>query len=166
MVYALGTRPGRLRIKIIDVSTNALFEHGPPSSQQATAWLESQSARVILVTGAGKNFCAGIDVASLGSTVLSHDASCAARSAYRFRAGLTRLQEAMTALERVRCPTLALVHGHCVGAGVDLITACDIRFATADAKLCVKEVDLAVIADMGTLQRLPGIVGQGALDHG
>ena len=151
---------------MIDESENALCDHDPPLSQQATAWLESQSARVILVTGAGKNFCAGIDVASLGSTVLSHDASCAARSAYRFRAGLTRLQEAMTALERVRCPTLALVHGHCVGAGVDLITACDIRFATADAKLCVKEVDLAVIADMGTLQRLPGIVGQGALDHG
>lgn len=128
---------------------------------QATEWLEAQSARVILVTGAGKSFCGGIDLGSLGNGVLSRDANCAARGAYQFRENLARLQDATMALERVRCPTIALVHGHCIGAGVDLITACDIRFATADARLCVKEVDLAVVADMGTLQRLPGIVGQG-----
>ena len=51
--------------------------------------------------------------------------------------------------------------GACVGAGVDMATACDIRYCTADARFCVKEVDLAIVADMGTLQRLPSIVGQG-----
>ena len=51
--------------------------------------------------------------------------------------------------------------GACVGAGVDLITACDIRYCSAGARFCVKEVDIAIVADMGTLQRLPGIVGQG-----
>lgn len=53
--------------------------------------------------------------------------------------------------------------GACVGAGVDIVTACDIRYCTADALFCVKEADLAIVADMGTLQRLPGIVGQGDL---
>ena len=53
--------------------------------------------------------------------------------------------------------------GACVGAGVDMATACDIRYCSADARFCVKEVDLAIVADMGTLQRLPGIVGQGEI---
>lgn len=53
--------------------------------------------------------------------------------------------------------------GACVGAGVDMITAADIRYCTADATFCVKEVDLAIVADMGTLQRLPGIIGQGMI---
>lgn len=53
--------------------------------------------------------------------------------------------------------------GACVGAGVDMVTACDIRYCTADSHFCVKEVDLAIVADLGTLQRLPGIIGQGVL---
>jgi len=70
-------------------------------------------------------------------------------------------QDAITAVERFRWPVVAAVHGACVGAGVDLITACDIRLATSDARFCVKEVDLAIVADMGTLQRLPPLVGEG-----
>ncbi len=67
----------------------------------------------------------------------------------------------MTAAERCRCPVISAVHGACIGAGVDLCTACDLRYSTSDAQFCVKEVDLAITADMGTLQRLPGIIGDG-----
>lgn len=71
------------------------------------------------------------------------------------------VQAACTAFEACRKPVLAAVHGACVGAGVDMITACDMRICSASARFCVKEVDLAITADLGTLQRLPQIVGGG-----
>jgi len=58
-------------------------------------------------------------------------------------------------------PVIAAVHGYCIGGGIDLITACDIRLAAADAVLSVRETKIAIVADVGTLQRLPGIVGEG-----
>jgi enoyl-CoA hydratase/carnithine racemase len=65
------------------------------------------------------------------------------------------------AAEACRKPILAAIHGACIGGGVDLITACDIRYATADARFSVKEIDLAIVADLGTLQRLPRLIGDG-----
>ncbi|KAK3418833.1 hypothetical protein EUGRSUZ_H04595, partial [Eucalyptus grandis] len=70
-------------------------------------------------------------------------------------------QDAVTAIERCRKPVIAAVHGACVRGGVDVATACDVRYCTEDAFFSVKEVDLAIIADLGTLQRLPSIVGYG-----
>jgi enoyl-CoA hydratase/carnithine racemase len=67
----------------------------------------------------------------------------------------------MTVFERCPLPIIAAVHGACIGAGIDLIAACDIRLATENALFCVKEVELGLAADMGTLARLPGIVGDG-----
>ncbi|KAJ1382438.1 Enoyl-CoA hydratase/isomerase [Sesbania bispinosa] len=71
------------------------------------------------------------------------------------------MQDSVTALERCRKPVIASIHGACIGGGIDIITACDIRFCTKDAFFSVKEVDLALAADLGTLQRLPSIVGFG-----
>lgn len=93
---------------------------------------------MILLSGAGRNFCGGIDLGSLQGGILAASGGCGARDAYAFRKSLGALQDAVTSLERVRCPTIALVHGACYGAGVDLITACDMRFSTADARFCVK----------------------------
>lgn len=70
-------------------------------------------------------------------------------------------QDTCTAFEACSKPVIAAVHGACIGAGVDIITACDIRICSADATFCVKEVDVAITADMGTLQRLPRLVGDG-----
>lgn len=67
----------------------------------------------------------------------------------------------MTAIERCRKPVIAAIEGACVGGGVDIITACDLRYCTSDAFFSVKEVDLGITADLGTLQRLPAIVGYG-----
>ena len=135
-------------------------------------YLQRQGARAIVISGEGKNFCAGLDVSVLeteasnssdiedgGDTAGSKN--CQGRARLRFLSRLQALQDSMNALERCSCPVIAAVHGACFGAGVDLVTACDIRFCTADTKFCVKEVDLAITADMGTLARLPGIVGDG-----
>ena len=72
-------------------------------------------------------------------------------------------QEAFTAVEKCIKPVIACVHSACVGGGIDLITACDIRLCSADAWFCVKEVDVGLTADIGTLQRLPKIVGNDSL---
>ncbi|KAJ3130352.1 putative enoyl CoA hydratase [Nowakowskiella sp. JEL0407] len=73
------------------------------------------------------------------------------------------MQNGFTAIEKCKFPVIAAVHGACVGGGVDLISACDIRYCTSDAIFSVKEVDLAIPADMGTLQRLPKITGNHSL---
>jgi enoyl-CoA hydratase/carnithine racemase len=124
-------------------------------------------ARAIVVhsIGVSKNFCAGLSIESLAesasSTRRQEDGGCQARRRWHFREYITKLQDAMTLFEACRVPVIAGVHGACVGAGVDLITACDVRLCTASASFCVKEVDLGIVADMGTLSRLPGIVGDG-----
>lgn len=71
------------------------------------------------------------------------------------------MQDTITAIERCRKPVIAAVHGACIGGGIDIITACDVRYCTESAFFSVKEVDLGITADLGTLQRLPSIVGYG-----
>ena len=99
------------------------------------------------------------DDASAPST--SRGAPCDGRRRERLLTRIERLQDVFSTLERVRVPVIAAVRGACYGAGVDLITACDIRLCARDARFCVKEVDLGITADVGTLQRLPTIVGHG-----
>ncbi|KAK9844736.1 hypothetical protein WJX74_006175 [Apatococcus lobatus] len=117
--------------------------------------------RAIVLKGQGRNFCGGMDLASFDDIVGAPRDSCPARRAIKLRQDTMKWQDAFNAMERCRWPVLAAVQGACIGAGVDMITACDIRFCTDDARFCVKEVDRAMAADMGTLQRLPSIVGQG-----
>jgi delta(3,5)-delta(2,4)-dienoyl-CoA isomerase len=77
------------------------------------------------------------------------------------RRAILEMQDALTAVERCRKPVIAAVHGACVGGGVDLVAACDIRCCSRDATFVLKEVDMAIVADLGALQRLPRIVGYG-----
>eukprot|EP00882_Tetradesmus_deserticola_P020717 GHRQ01022385.1.p1 GENE.GHRQ01022385.1~~GHRQ01022385.1.p1 ORF type:complete len:297 (+),score=109.66 GHRQ01022385.1:40-930(+) len=125
--------------------------------------------RVLVISAAGKNFCAGLDLAYLTDTFGSkmqqqpgNSSSCPARMRYAFREDILQMQEAFTVLEQCLFPVIAAVQGACVGAGVDLITAADLRCCSQDAYFSVKEVDLAITADLGTLQRLPCIIGHGA----
>jgi enoyl-CoA hydratase len=76
---------------------------------------------------------------------------------------IKKMQRTFSAVAECPKPVIAAVHSHCIGAGVDLITACDIRYASEDAVFSVRETKLAMVADVGTLQRLPGIVDPGAL---
>lgn len=120
--------------------------------------------RAIVLTGSGKHFSYGLDVAAMGDTLTPMLAEGAlARPRAEFHARLKRMQQSITAVADCRTPVIASVHGWCIGGGVDLISAVDIRYASADAKFSVREVKLAIVADVGSLARLPLILSDGHL---
>ena len=119
--------------------------------------------RAVLIRGDGKAFSYGLDLpAMLGSMGerASQDGGLAGARNQQFE-HIKELQDSITAVERCRKPVVAAVHGWCIGGGVDLIAACDIRLCAADAKFSVREVKVAIVADVGSLQRLPYIIGEG-----
>ena len=124
-------------------------------------------ARVIVISAQGKHFCAGMDLANFKSDgdFLSTDTkkiTQGRRSEAQFR--VTRdLQYSISCLEKSRIPVIAAIQGACIGAGVDLITACDIRYASSDAFFCIQETNIGMAADVGTLQRLPYLIPEGIL---
>ena len=120
--------------------------------------------RAIVLTGSGRNFSYGLDLAAMGDTLGPMMADGAlAKPRTDFHTRLKVMQGAITAVADCRTPTIASVHGWCVGGGVDLISAVDIRYASADAKFSVREVKLAIVADVGSLARLPLILSDGHL---
>ena len=130
--------------------------------RDAMRWLdETESARVGMLVGAGEHFCAGIDLELLGAVRAAIADPCEGRMREKLRRLILDLQDALSAIERCRKPVIAAIHGACVGAGVDLVTACDIRLCSSDALFSVREIDVGMTADVGTLQRLPRLVGEG-----
>ena len=121
--------------------------------------------RAIVLNGSGNNFCFGLDLLAMGGTLPSVDGyeTASARPRAKFHTEVKRLQDSITAVADCRTPTIAAVHGWCIGGGVDLISAVDIRYASADAKFSVREVKLAIVADVGSLARLPYILSDGHL---
>ena len=131
--------------------------------RDAMRWLdETADARVGVISGAGRHFTSGIDLGMLsGMRAQIHD-DCDGRSREKLRRIILDLQDTLTSIEHCRKPVIAAIHGACVGGGIDLICACDLRYCSADAFFSVKEIDVGLTADVGTLQRLPHIVGEGA----
>lgn len=119
------------------------------------------NVRAIVLTGSGRNFSYGLDLAAMGGELPGLDAGAKSRADFHKR--LQKMQAAITAVADSRTPTVASVHGWCIGGGVDLISAVDIRYASADAKFSVREVKLAIVADVGSLARLPLILTDGHL---
>ena len=117
------------------------------------------SVRAILLSGRGRHFTAGLDLQYASSQFPPSDDPGRATEA-RLR-HIKWLQDAFTAAEEARPPVVAAIHGGCIGAGVDLATACDIRLASADAFFQIAEVDVAITADLGTLQRLTHLIPEG-----
>ncbi len=123
-----------------------------------------RAVRAIVLTGSGPNFSYGLDLRSMGglsNAVLADGAS--ARPRADLHREVLRMQQAINAVADCRTPTIASVHGWCIGGGVDLVSAVDIRYASADAKFSVREVKLAIVADVGSLARLPLILNDGHL---
>jgi enoyl-CoA hydratase/carnithine racemase len=117
--------------------------------------------RAILLSGRGRHFSAGLDLEYAGSQFPpSDDPGRAAEARLRH---IRWLQDAFSAVEAARAPVVAAIHGGCIGAGVDLAAACDLRICSADAFFQVAEVDVAITADLGTLQRLGYLIPQGVL---
>ena len=118
---------------------------------------DDPEVRVVVVQAEGKTFCAGLDLVE-GAAILG-DGSAKEREKTRWK--IRWLQDCISAVERCRKPVIAAVHGHCVGGGIDLTSACDIRLASRDAVFSIRETRIGIVADVGTLQRFPTIVGQG-----
>jgi len=120
------------------------------------------AARAIVVSSTGKHFSSGMDVSVFTSGDLNDgDAVETGRARANFRYNVLHLQDTFTAFERARMPVLAAVQGGVVGGAVDMVTACDMRYASADAWFCIHEINIGMTADVGTLQRLPKLIPEG-----
>ncbi|XP_040298162.1 delta(3,5)-Delta(2,4)-dienoyl-CoA isomerase, mitochondrial-like isoform X2 [Bufo bufo] len=124
---------------------------------------EDANCRAVVVSGAGKMFTSGIDLMDLASDFLQPREEDVSRIAWNTRKKLCAYQESFSVIEKCTKPVIAAIHNACLGAGVSLITACDIRYCTKDAYFQVKEVDIGLAADVGALQRLPHIIGSRSL---
>ncbi len=128
----------------------------------AMAELDGDAAvRVVVLAARGPHFTAGLDLATMAGDVVGGGEASSAARASGFLRTVQRLQGSITSVERCSKPVVAAIQGACIGAGVDLVTACDIRLCSADATFSVRETRMAMVADVGTLQRLPRIVGRG-----
>jgi enoyl-CoA hydratase len=138
----------------------------PPAWKEAPAIFEDLSndpeIRAIILAGKGPAFCAGIDLMSMIEELPEMmEPSQKGGVKWQLIKKIYPLQETMTCIEKCRKPVIAAVHGFCIGAGLDMITACDIRLSTKDAVFSLREAAVGFVADVGVLQRIPAIVGQG-----
>jgi enoyl-CoA hydratase len=149
---------------------NALHRALWHSIPEAVATLDrDRDVRVIVLAGRGKGFCAGIDLPDHAAALAGGGSLTAAEGSSSSAVGKRRqlyddikvYQRTATCFADTNKPVIAAVHGLCLGAGMDLITACDIRLASADAVFSVRETRIGLVADIGSLQRLPPIVGEG-----
>ncbi|MHB1716272.1 MAG: enoyl-CoA hydratase-related protein [Acidimicrobiales bacterium] len=144
----------------------------------------SRHVRAIVLAAKGPHFSVGLDLTAFGTIGGEpagdgaeagggggggggdrggHRGPSAAAQARRTRADVLRLQASVSSISECPIPVIAAIHGYCIGGGVDLASACDIRLASADAVLSVREAKVAMVADLGSLQRLPAIIGRGHL---
>jgi len=117
--------------------------------------------RAIVLAARGPHFSVGLDLAAMGGTLAGGEQTSGAGRRLHAMREIERLQRAISSVADCTKPVVAAVHGWCIGGGIDLITACDIRLASACTRFSVRETRIAIVADVGTLQRLPGIVGRG-----
>ena len=119
------------------------------------------TARALVISSTGKHFSAGMALETFGGAITMDDASPEGRAAIADM--LAELQGTFTKLETLRIPVIAAIQGGCIGGAVDMVTACCIRYATADAFFCIQEINIGMVADVGTLQRLPKLVPLGVV---
>jgi enoyl-CoA hydratase len=123
---------------------------------------ENSDVRALIIAARGPHFTVGLDLKQMGSTLMGAPAerSAAQKSESLYR-DVRRMQDAITCFAELKIPVIAAVHGYCIGGGIDLICAADVRYASSDAIFSVREAKVAIVADLGTLQRLPKIVSAG-----
>ena len=128
----------------------------------AFEWIDTTpEVRVAVLSGNGAHFTSGIDLAMLAGVADEVDDDCEGRKREKLRRTILALQDSLTSLERCRKPVLAAIHGACIGGGIDLICCADMRYCAADAFFSIKEIDMGMTADVGTLQRLPKLIDDG-----
>src|SRR5580693_7951480 len=151
---------------------------GPAFWEDLTSAMTELSAdtavRAVVVAARGPHFSVGLDLKAMSGVLTGGDNRGAdgqrakgdgppsmALRAVAARAGVKRLQRSISTVADCPKPVIAAIHGYCIGGGVDLTSACDIRLASADAVFSVRETKVAIVADLGSLQRLPHIIGKG-----
>lgn len=122
---------------------------------------DNAKARVIVLSAEGKHFSSGMDISVFMQGALGDDDNNRELQAEHFRHSTKILQDAFTALENARIPVLAAIQGACVGGGIDMITACDCRYATKDSFFCIQETAIGMTADVGTYPRLTKLIPEG-----
>ena len=115
--------------------------------------------RALVISSTGKHFSAGMSLDTFGAAIAMDDSSPEGRAAIFDL--LTDMQSTFSKLESLRIPVIAAIQGGCIGGAVDMVTACCIRYATADAFFCIQEINIGMVADVGTLQRLPKLLPLG-----
>lgn len=123
---------------------------------------QDDGVRAIVIAGEGPCFSAGIDLVGMMpelGELMEPDQKGGVK--WRLLPKIKKLQDAISCIEWCKKPVIAAIHGHCIGAGLDMATACDIRLCSEDAGFCLKESAVGFVADVGVLQRIPLIVGQG-----
>ncbi len=118
-------------------------------------------ARALIISSTGKHFSAGMSLDTFSSAIAMDDHSAEGRAAIYDM--LADMQATFTKLETLRIPVIAAIQGGCIGGAVDMVTACCMRYATADAFFCIQEINIGMVADVGTLQRLPKLLPMGVV---
>lgn len=116
---------------------------------------DDPEVRAVVLAGRGRDFTVGLDLKSMMGSLGESE------KPFGRLDEIVRLQESITAVAEMPKPVIAATHGYCLGGGIDLITACDVRYASADTVFSIRETRIAIVADVGTLQRLPHIIGKG-----
>ena len=157
-------RVGHIRMNRPEKSNSMIPAFWRELPEIVDGWSQSGSVRAVVLSSVGKHFCSGMDL-----EVFSNDPSISpggpsghrSRRNDRFRSTVLKLQDTFTALERARMPVLCAIQGACVGGGIDLVSAADMRYADESAFFSIAEVNIGMTADVGTLQRMPKLVPEG-----
>jgi len=124
-----------------------------------------ENVRAIVLAARGEHFTVGLDLKSMGKQIAEGEGSAGAGGRKRLLDNILHLQGSITALARCEKPVIVATQGYCLGGGIDLITACDVRLASANTRFGIRETRMAMVADVGTLQRLPAIIGKGMVSE-
>lgn len=128
------------------------------------ASLEANDAlRAVIVAARGPHFSVGLDLMAMGAELGPLLSGGLAKERRQLFGKIHEMRRGFDAIESSRLPFIAAIHGACIGGGLDLVAACDIRLATRAAKFSLREARIAIVADMGSLQRLSGVIGKGHL---
>jgi len=143
----------------LNTMTRAFWGELPQALRELDA---TGKARVVVISSTGKHFSAGMDLSVFQGAGLEPPATQeVGRQREELRRMVLELQGSFSAIEQVRMPVIAAIQGGCIGGAVDMVSACDMRYCTAEAFFCIQEINIGMVADVGTLQRLPTLVAPG-----